>query len=37
MKPVFERLLAGIPGTFVAGGDCPRSEVVYYLWKNYNG
>ena len=30
-------LLAGIPGTFVAAGDCPRSEVVYYLWKNYNG
>ncbi len=30
-------LLAGIPGTFVATGDCPRSEVVYYLWKNYNG
>ena len=30
-------LLAGIPGTFVAGGDCPRSDVVYYLWKNYNG
>ena len=30
-------LLAGVPGTFVAAGDCPRSEVVYYLWKNYNG
>lgn len=30
-------LLAGIPGDFVAGGDCPRSDVVYYLWKNYNG
>ncbi len=30
-------LLAGIPGTFVANAACPRSEVVYYLWKNYNG
>ena len=30
-------LLAGIPGTFVATGDCPRSEVVYSLWQNYNG
>ena len=30
-------LLAGIPGVFVAAGDCPRSEVVFYLWKNYNG
>ena len=30
-------LLAGIPGVFAAAGDCPRSEVVYYLWKNYNG
>ena len=28
-------LLAGIPGTFTAAGDCPRSDVVYYLWKNY--
>ena len=30
-------LLAGVPGTFVAAGDCPRSDVVYYLWKNYIG
>ena len=29
-------LLAGIPGTFVANSACPRSDVVYYLWKNYN-
>ena len=29
-------LLDGIPGTFVADTNCPRSDVVYYLWKNYN-
>ena len=30
-------LLTGLPINFVAAGDCPRSEVVYYLWRNYNG
>ena len=30
-------LLEGVPGPFVAAAECPRSEVVYYLWKNYNG
>ena len=30
-------LIAGVPGTFVANSACPRSDVVYYLWKNYNG
>ena len=30
-------LLSGIPGTFKANGPCPRSDVVYYLWKNYVG
>ncbi len=29
-------LLAGIPGAFVANSACPRCDVVYYLWKNYN-
>lgn len=29
-------LLSGLPINFVASGDCPRSEVVYYLWKNYD-
>lgn len=29
-------LLVGLPGTFVPSDDCPRSEVVYFLWKNYN-
>lgn len=28
-------LLAGVPGKFVAAENCPRSDVVYYLWKNY--
>ncbi|MBQ7566114.1 MAG: S-layer homology domain-containing protein [Oscillospiraceae bacterium] len=26
-------LLEGVPGTFVAASACPRSDVVYYLWK----
>ena len=30
-------LMTGIPGTFGATRDCPRCDVVYYLWKNYNG
>ncbi len=30
-------LMTGIPGTFIAESDCPRCDVVYYLWKNYNG
>lgn len=30
-------LLAGVPGTFTANAACPRSEVVYYLWKGFNG
>ena len=29
-------LLAGVPGVFVADSACPRCDVVYYLWKNYN-
>ena len=29
-------LFAGIPGTFNAKSNCPRSDVVYYLWKNFN-
>ncbi len=30
-------LLDGLPGTFKAGAACPRSDVVYFLWKNYLG
>ncbi len=30
-------LLDGVPGTFDARSACPRSDVVYYLWKYYNG
>ena len=30
-------LMTGIPGTFGATLDCPRCDVVYYIWKNYNG
>ena len=30
-------LLSGVPDAFVADSLCPRCDVVYYLWKNYNG
>ena len=30
-------VLSGVPGTFVAKSACPRCDVVYYLWKAYNG
>lgn len=30
-------LLDGVPGTFDAKSACPRCDVVYYLWKYYNG
>ena len=30
-------LLDGVPGEFVAASPCPRSDVIYYIWKYYNG
>lgn len=30
-------LLDGIPGVFVANSACPRSDVVYYIWKANKG
>ena len=28
-------LFLGMPGIVEAKGSCPRADVVYYLWKNY--